>query len=106
MIRRFHSRLAALLIALVVMGFGRAGVRAPLAFTGTVTLPTGTTAAVSGTTTIAAGWNHSLALKSDGTVLPWSLNTGGQATVPAGLAGVIRIAAGDTYTPALKTART
>jgi hypothetical protein len=45
-------------------------------------------------TAIAAGTNHSLALKSDGTVVAWGDNDSGQATVPAGLSGVVAIAAG------------
>src|SRR5258708_1619242 len=46
---------------------------------------------------IAAGGNHSLALKSDGTVVGWGYNDYGQSTVPANLTGVIAIAAGDAH---------
>jgi len=45
-------------------------------------------------TAIAAGFVHSLALKSDGTVVGWGNNTGGEATPPAGLSNVVAIAAG------------
>jgi hypothetical protein len=59
--------------------------------------------ALSGVTAIAAGWNHSLALKSTGAVLAWGNNGGGQSTVPAAASsGVVQIAAGDTYSMALK----
>jgi len=51
---------------------------------------------------VAAGYNHSLALKSDGTVVAWGLNTSGQTNVPAGLGGVISIAAGYNHSLALK----
>ena len=60
---------------------------------GQTTIPAG----LSGVTAIAAGAFHSLALKSDGTVVGW-----GQTTIPAGLGGVTAIAAGDYYSLALK----
>ena len=44
-------------------------------------------------TAIAAGGHHSLALKSDGTVVAWGYNDSGQTNVPAGLSGVTAIAA-------------
>src|SRR5713226_360385 len=52
---------------------------------------------------IAAGGNHSLALKSDGTVAAWGNNSYGQSTVPANLTGVIAIAAGGEHSLALKS---
>jgi alpha-tubulin suppressor-like RCC1 family protein len=45
-------------------------------------------------TTIAAGSLHSLAIKSDGTVVAWGNDSGGQSAVPAGLSNVIAIAGG------------
>jgi alpha-tubulin suppressor-like RCC1 family protein len=51
-------------------------------------------AGLSSVTAIAAGGYHSLALKSDGTVVAWGRNDDGQATVPAGLSSVTAIAAG------------
>ena len=60
-------------------------------------------AGLSGVTTIAAGGDHSLALKSDGTVVAWGLNDHGQSTVPAGLSGVTAIAAGPGHSLALKS---
>jgi alpha-tubulin suppressor-like RCC1 family protein len=51
---------------------------------------------------IAAGWEHSLALKSDGTMVAWGRNQYGQTNVPAGLADVIAISAGSTHNLALK----
>ena len=50
---------------------------------------------------IAAGSRHSLALKSDGTVVAWGRNDSGQANVPAGLSGVTAIAAGFAHSLAL-----
>ena len=47
---------------------------------------------------VAGGQAHSLALKSDGTVMAWGQNYSGASTVPAGLNGVIQIAAGGYYT--------
>ena len=54
-------------------------------------------------TNIAAGSSHSLALKSDGTVVAWGKNFYGQAIVPAGLSGVTAIAAGGDHSLALKS---
>ncbi|HOG45479.1 MAG TPA: PKD domain-containing protein [Anaerolineae bacterium] len=55
-------------------------------------------------TAIAAGGAHSLALRSDGSVVGWGDNSKGQATVPAaGLSGVVAIAAGHLHSLALKS---
>ena len=48
-------------------------------------------------TAIAAGDFHSVALRSDGTVVAWGYNGSGQTNVPAGLSGVTAIAAGFAY---------
>ncbi len=53
-------------------------------------------------TAIAAGFMHTVALRSDSTVVAWGRNDDGQTTVPAGLSGVTAIAAGDYQTVALK----
>lgn len=53
---------------------------------------------------IAAGARHSLALKSDGTVVAWGqTDNGGADLIPAGLTGVKAIAAGANWNLALKT---
>jgi len=54
-------------------------------------------------TQITAGAYHSLALKSDGTVVAWGRNDFGQANVPEGLSDVIAIAAGYYHSLALKS---
>jgi hypothetical protein len=52
---------------------------------------------------MAAGGNHIVALKDDGSVVAWGWNDYGQATVPAGAqSGVAAMAAGYTHTVALK----
>ena len=66
---------------------------------GQTTLPAG----LSGVTAIAAGANHTVALKSDGTVVAWGSSWAGQTTVPVGLSGVTAIAAGGYHTVALKS---
>jgi hypothetical protein len=56
-------------------------------------------------TAIAAGVDHSLALKGDGTVVAWGCGAGtdfGQCSVPSGLAGVIAVAAGYAQSLALR----
>src|SRR5712692_2689789 len=50
---------------------------------------------------IAAGGNHNLALKPDGTVVAWGDNILGEATVPGALSNVAAIAAGLTHSLAL-----
>jgi len=51
---------------------------------------------------IAAGAHHSLAVKSDGTVIAWGWETGGQINVPPGLTGISKVAGGYAYSLALK----
>ena len=54
---------------------------------------------------VSAAVDHSLALKSDGTVFAWGDNMNGQCDVPAGLADVTKIAAGEFFSVALKSDR-
>lgn len=56
-----------------------------------------------GIVAVAAGTDHSLALKGDGTVLAWGASARGQTTVPAGLSNVVQIAAGYRFSMALKS---
>ena len=46
---------------------------------------------------------HSLALKSDGTVVAWGYNYYGQTNVPSGLTNVVAIAGGYYHSLALKS---
>ncbi|MFT4689948.1 MAG: putative delta-60 repeat protein, partial [Limisphaerales bacterium] len=66
---------------------------------GQSTIPAG----LSDVTTISAGNHHSLALKSDGTVVAWGRNNNGETTIPAGLSDVTAIAAGGYHNLALKS---
>ncbi|WP_160164593.1 hypothetical protein [Pedosphaera parvula] len=50
---------------------------------------------------IAGGWNHSLALRADGTVSAWGLSSLGATSVPTGLSNVVAVAAGDNDSLAL-----
>ena len=52
---------------------------------------------------ISASAGFSLALKRDGTVVAWGANHRGQCDVPAGLSGVVAIAAGSQYCLAITT---
>ena len=51
---------------------------------------------------IAAGYDHSSCLLSDGTVLVWGYNAFGQRDVPANLQNVVQISAGDRFMLALQ----
>ena len=60
-------------------------------------------AAQSGVTAIAAGVDHTVALKHAGSVLAWGFNGDGQTDVPvAAQSGVTAIAAGGYHSVALK----
>jgi hypothetical protein len=58
---------------------------------------------LTGVIAVAGGGYHSLALKSDGTVVAWGDNSLGQSTVPTTLTGAIAIAAGGYHSLALKS---
>ncbi|HEU5397064.1 MAG TPA: immunoglobulin domain-containing protein, partial [Verrucomicrobiae bacterium] len=51
---------------------------------------------------ITAGYTHSVALKSNGTVVAWGNNSQGQTSVPANLSNVVAVAAAWSHTVALK----
>ena len=51
---------------------------------------------------VASGFEHSLVLKNDGTVVAWGNNYRGQSNVPAGLSGVKVIGAGYYHSLAVK----
>jgi hypothetical protein len=58
-------------------------------------------ASLSSVVAVAAGGDHNLALKADGTVVAWGRNNWGQTVVPAGLTNVVRLAAGNFHSLAL-----
>ena len=60
-------------------------------------------AGLSGITAIAAGRDHALALRKDGTVVGWGSDTMGQTDIPTGLSGVTAISAGQWFSLALKS---
>lgn len=57
-------------------------------------------AEVPGVVTAAAGWSHIVALKSDGTVVEWGVDS--SPAVVAGLSNVVAVAAGGEHSVALK----
>jgi VCBS repeat-containing protein len=59
--------------------------------------------AVSQNAYLSAGADHALVLKADGTVVAWGKNNEGQATVPAGLSGVVQVSAGYSHSVAVKS---
>lgn len=48
------------------------------------------------------GYEHAVALKSDGTLVVWGTNSHGQLDVPAGLSDVVAVSTADYHTLALK----
>ncbi|MSU36214.1 MAG: hypothetical protein EXS36_14175 [Pedosphaera sp.] len=60
---------------------------------------------LSGVVGIAAGYQHTVALKNDGTVVAWGINSG-VMQVPIALTEVVGIAAGISYPVALKSGGT
>ena len=92
--RAITSGLVAVLLAPVAWPASAGGAQRPagtvVAWGGQTNVPANLTNVVA----IAAGEGHSLALKSDGTVVAWGDNTFGQTDVPPGLSGVTAIAAG------------
>jgi hypothetical protein len=65
---------------------------------GQLTIPPGASNVIA----IAAGFNHNLVLRSDGTVVAWGDNRYGQCDVPIDLTGVVSIAGGAFHSLALK----
>ena len=53
--------------------------------------------------TIAAGGNHSIGIKADGTVVAWGYNCYRQSTVPMSLTGMKEVSAGVFHSLALKS---
>lgn len=51
---------------------------------------------------VAAGGNHGMALRTDGTILGWGNNTGGQINIPTEATNIISIAAGGDHSMALR----
>lgn len=67
-------------------------------FSGQLNVP----AEASNVVAVAAGEDHSLALRADGTVVAWGDNTYRQLNVPASAVNVVAIAAGDAQSLALR----
>jgi hypothetical protein len=63
------------------------------------TVPVSLTNAVA----IAAGANHTLALRRDRTLVAWGENTAGQCTVPASATNIVSVAAGGSHSLALRS---
>jgi hypothetical protein len=58
---------------------------------------------MTGVAAIACGWFHSLAIKSNGTVVVWGDNTFGQTNAPAGLTNATSIAGGNAHSLSLES---
>ena len=99
----YHFRLVVSNAMGVVHGFDQmfdeAGVVAWGAdYVGQTNVPPG----LSNVVAVAGAYDHSLALKNDGTAVAWGDNTNNQTNVPAGLNNVVAVAGGEYYSLALK----
>jgi len=56
---------------------------------------------LSGIVQVQAGWEHSLALTTNGTVIGWGVNNYGDLEIPSGLSNVVAVAAGSYHNLAL-----
>jgi alpha-tubulin suppressor-like RCC1 family protein len=65
---------------------------------GQLDVPIGTTDVVA----VAVGGDHSLALRSDGSVVAWGDNSFGQSSVPQSVSSIVSLAAGDSHSLALR----
>ena len=65
-----------------------------MAIAATTSTLTSSSVGLSDVQSIAAGDDHSLALRKDGTVVAWGANNKGQCSVPVGLSGVVAIGSG------------
>ena len=91
--------------ASVVTAWGREGSTFFNGNTGAPTTPvpeTNVPFGLSGVQAIAAGEQHAIALKRDGSVVAWGNSTSSQTAVPAGLANVISVAAGGDVSGVVK----
>ena len=52
---------------------------------------------------LSSGWDHSVALNTNGTVTAFGSNSDGQTSVPAGLSGVVQVSAGAYHSVAVKS---
>lgn len=67
-------------------------------FTARTNVPASATNAIA----VAAGYTHALALRADGSVVGWGLNTGGALTIRASATNIVAIAAGYSHSAALR----
>src|SRR5438552_11715224 len=58
---------------------------------------------LSGIVEIQAGWQHSLARTTNGTVAGWGFNNQGALNIPSGLSNVVAVAAGGLHSLALRS---
>ena len=103
----YHFRLVVSNALAVVYGFDQILDEANVVvwgadYVGQANVPSG----LSNVVAIAGAYDHSLALKNNGTAVGWGDNTFGQANVPAGLNNLLALAGGEYYSMALNNGGT
>ena len=103
----YHFRLVVSNALTMVYGFDQILDEANVAawgadYVGQAAVPAG----LSNVVAIAGAYDHSLALKNDGTAVGWGDNTFGQASVSASLTNLLAIAGGEYYSMVLKSGGT
>ncbi|MDD5139466.1 MAG: S8 family serine peptidase [Verrucomicrobiales bacterium] len=103
----YHFRLVVSNVLGVVYGFDQILDEANVVawgadYVGQINVPAG----LSNVVAIAGAYDHSLALKNDGTAVGWGGNNFGESTVPAGLNNLVAVAGGDAFSLALNAGGT
>src|SRR5688572_26106689 len=60
-------------------------------------------ASITNVVALAAGDNHSVALRKDGTAVAWGSNSDGQTVIPAAATNLVAVSAGERFSVGLRS---